>query len=84
MDGLDLTAIAPLTEAEADAIFNAPTASDKYIAAMEELKTLPFVDGHIVEDIQGYIRWLLQALNNANEKYDGLDRYLNRHHDMGQ
>lgn len=84
MSGLDLTQIAPLTEAEAGAIFNAPTASDKYIAAMEELKTLPFVDGHIIEDIQGYIRWLLQALNNANEKYDGLDRYLNRHHDMGQ
>lgn len=62
---IDLTTIAPLTEAEADAYFNQPTIPEKYHAAMKELLEQPFVDGHIAEDIARYVALLKQRLAEA-------------------
>lgn len=63
VDGLDLSAIKPLTEAEADAHFSKPTISEAYYAALEELRGVGA--GNEVLAIELYVRTLKERINRA-------------------
>ncbi|MBS90831.1 MAG: hypothetical protein CMN64_23710 [Sphingobium sp.] len=63
MDGLDLSQIKPLTEAEAEDYFSRPTITDRYHAALTELEGCGA--GNEVAAIRLYVAHLKAQIDNA-------------------
>lgn len=81
IDGIDLSAIKPLTEEEADAIFNAPTPHEKYV---ESMKFLEGTYEYHHENIKMYVRQLQLRLRTAEDSLHAAEQSCLRHHQMGQ
>lgn len=79
--GIDLTTIAPLTEAEADAIFNAPTVREKYD---ESIRFLEQTYEYHAEDIKRYVAYLKMRIRTAEDSQHAAEQSCLRHHQMGQ
>lgn len=58
---IDLTAIAPLTEAESDAYFNKPSTFERYEAAMVNIRTC--VGQEETQAVEQYVQHLKKRIN---------------------
>lgn len=81
MDGIDLTQIKPLTEAEAEEYFNRPTPKEKYDEAIVFLEQT--YEYH-AEDIKRYVAYLKMRIRTAEDSLHAAEQSCLRHHQMGQ